>query len=109
MKTQTKDRMDEKLEIFTLRTIANKTSRSTENDWTNLTFVDLKVKYNEKNIELITYLQMSISTMLKWCNFSLLENIVVEEENAGNKQFHFFLHCFPQQYIFSASKCDIVW
>ena len=48
MKIQTKDRMDEKLEIFTLeiftlRMIVNKTSRSTENDWTNLTFVDLNV------------------------------------------------------------------
>ena len=41
MKTQTRDRMDDKLEIFTLRTIVNKTSRSTENDWTNLTLVDL--------------------------------------------------------------------
>ena len=39
----TKDRMDKKLEIFTLRTIVNKTSQSTENDWTNLTFVDLNV------------------------------------------------------------------
>ena len=38
--------MDEKLEIFTLRTIANKTSQSTENDWTNLTFVDLNTKSN---------------------------------------------------------------
>ena len=43
MKIQTKDRMDEKLEIFTLRMIVNKTSRSTENEWTNLTFVDLNV------------------------------------------------------------------
>ena len=43
MKIQTKDRMDETLEMFTLRTIVNKTSRSTENDWTNLTFVDLDV------------------------------------------------------------------
>ena len=43
MKIQTKDWMDEKLETFTLRTIANKTSQSTENDWTNLTFVDLNV------------------------------------------------------------------
>ena len=43
MKIQTEDRMDEKLEIFTLTTIANKTSRSTENDWTNLTFIDLNV------------------------------------------------------------------
>ena len=43
MKIQMKDRIDEKLEIFTLRTIVNKTSRSTENDWTNLTFRDLNV------------------------------------------------------------------
>ena len=43
MKIQTKDRMDEKLEICTLRTIANKRSRSTENDWTNLTFIDLNI------------------------------------------------------------------
>ena len=43
MKIQTKDRMDEKLEIFTLRTIANKTTQSTKNDWTNLTFIDLNV------------------------------------------------------------------
>ena len=43
MKKQTKDRIDEKLEIFTLRTIVNKTSRSKENDWTNLRFVDLSV------------------------------------------------------------------
>ena len=43
MKIQTKDRMDEKLEMFTLRTIVNKTSLSMENDWTNLTFVDLNV------------------------------------------------------------------
>ena len=34
MKIQTKDQMDEKLEIFAIRMIANKTSRSTENDWT---------------------------------------------------------------------------
>ena len=43
MKIETKDWMDEKLELFTLRTIANKTSRSTENDWINLMFVDLYV------------------------------------------------------------------
>ena len=43
MKIQTKDRMDKKLEIFTLRMIVNKTSRSMENDWTNPTFVDLNV------------------------------------------------------------------
>ena len=39
--------MDEKLEIFTLRTIANKTSRSTENDWTNAMFVDLNVHQSQ--------------------------------------------------------------
>ena len=43
MKIQTKDRMNEKSEIFTLRTIVNKASQSTENDLTNLTFVDLNV------------------------------------------------------------------
>ena len=43
MKIQTKDRMVKKKEIFTLRTTANKTSRSMKNDWTNLTFVDLNV------------------------------------------------------------------
>ena len=43
MKIQTKDRMEKKLEIFTFRTIVNKTIQSTENDRTNLTFVDLNV------------------------------------------------------------------
>ena len=43
MKIQTKDQMEKKLEIFTFRTTVNKTIRSTENDRTNLTFVDLNV------------------------------------------------------------------
>ena len=38
-----------------------------------------------------------------------IENIVRKEEIAGYKQFLLFSQCFPQLYIFSASKCDIVW
>ena len=38
-----------------------------------------------------------------------VENIVTKEEIACYKQFLLFQQCFPQLYIFSASKCGIVW
>ena len=38
-----------------------------------------------------------------------MENIVRKGEIACYKQFLLFSQCFPQLYIFSASKCDIVW
>ena len=38
-----------------------------------------------------------------------VENIMRKGEIACNKQFLLFSQCFPQLYIFSASKCGIVW
>ena len=38
-----------------------------------------------------------------------VEKIVRKEESACHKQFLLFFQCFPQPYIFSASKCGIVW
>ena len=38
-----------------------------------------------------------------------IENIVRKGEIACDKQFLLFSQCFPQLYIFSASKCGIVW
>ena len=38
-----------------------------------------------------------------------VENIVRKGEIAFYKQFLLFSQCFPQLYIFSASKCGIVW
>ena len=39
----------------------------------------------------------------------MAENIVRKGEIACHKQFLLFSQCFPQLYIFSASKCGIVW
>ena len=39
----------------------------------------------------------------------MVENIVRKGEIACSKQFLLFSQCFPQLYIFSASKCGIVW
>ena len=38
-----------------------------------------------------------------------VENIVRKGKIACYKQFLIFSQCFPQLYICSASKCDIVW
>ena len=38
-----------------------------------------------------------------------VENIVRKGEIACYKQFLLFSPCFPQLYIFSASKCGTVW
>ena len=38
-----------------------------------------------------------------------IENIVRKGKIACYKQFLLFLQCFPQLYIFSVSKCGIVW
>ena len=38
-----------------------------------------------------------------------VENIARNGEIACSKQFLLFSQCFPQVYIFSASKCSIVW
>ena len=38
-----------------------------------------------------------------------VENIVRKGEIACHKQFLLFSQCFPQLYIFSTSKCGIVW
>ena len=38
-----------------------------------------------------------------------VENIVIKGEIACYKQLLFFSQCFPQLYVFSASKCGIVW
>ena len=38
-----------------------------------------------------------------------VENIVRKGEIACTKQFLLFSQCFPQLYIFIASKCGIVW
>ena len=38
-----------------------------------------------------------------------VENIVRKGEIACEKQFLLFSQCFPQLYIFSASKCGIMW
>ena len=38
-----------------------------------------------------------------------VENIVRKGEIAFYKQFLLFSQRFPQVYIISASKCDIVW
>ena len=38
-----------------------------------------------------------------------VENIARKGEIACYKQFLLFSQCFPQLYIFSASKCSIVW
>ena len=38
-----------------------------------------------------------------------VENIVRKGKIACNKQFLLFSQCFPQLYICSASRCDIVW
>ena len=39
----------------------------------------------------------------------MVENIVRKGEIACYKQFLLFSQCFPQLYIFSVSKCGIVW
>ena len=39
----------------------------------------------------------------------MVENIVRKGEIACYKQFLLFWLCFLQLYIFSASKCGIVW
>ena len=39
----------------------------------------------------------------------MVENIVRKGEIVCYKQFLLFSQCFPQLYIFSASKCGIVW
>ena len=38
-----------------------------------------------------------------------VENIVRKGEIACNKQYLLFSQCFPQLYIYSESKCGIVW
>ena len=38
-----------------------------------------------------------------------VENIVRKGEIACYQQFLLFSQCFPQLYIYNASKCDIVW
>ena len=38
-----------------------------------------------------------------------VDNIKRKGEIACYKQFLLFSHCFLQLYIFSASKCGIVW
>ena len=38
-----------------------------------------------------------------------VENIVRKGEIACYKQFLLFSQCFPQLYIYSASRCGIVW
>ena len=38
-----------------------------------------------------------------------VENIVRKGEISCYKQFLLFSQCFPQLYIFGASKCGIVW
>ena len=38
-----------------------------------------------------------------------VENIARKGEMACNKPFLLFSQCFPQLYIFSASKCGTVW
>ena len=38
-----------------------------------------------------------------------VENIVRKGERACYKQFLIFSQCFPQLYLFSVSKCGIVW
>ena len=63
-------------------------------DWSKLNSVAdniLKRIYNEKQVPY------------------RVENIVRKGEIACYKQFLLFTQCFPQQYIFSASKCGIVW
>ena len=39
----------------------------------------------------------------------MVENIVRKGEVACYKQFLLFSQCFPQLYVFSASKCGILW